>query len=55
MALVDEDAAPYARPDNACSGYPVTGSGARVWMDAGSGTLAQLQRHARLDEVDAGP
>ncbi|MFF3646945.1 MBL fold metallo-hydrolase [Streptomyces sp. NPDC002564] len=46
-------ATPYARPDNPCSGYLVTGGGARVWMDAGSGTLAQLQRHARLDEVDA--
>lgn len=24
-----------------------------MWVDAGSGTLAQLQRHARLDELDA--
>ncbi|GIJ12500.1 MBL fold metallo-hydrolase [Micromonospora andamanensis] len=24
-----------------------------MWVDAGSGTLAQLQRHVRLDELDA--
>ncbi|MFI7243116.1 MBL fold metallo-hydrolase [Streptomyces qinglanensis] len=46
-------ATPYASVDNACSGYLVSGGGTRVWMDAGSGTLAQLQRHVRLDEVDA--
>ncbi|MEW2223030.1 MBL fold metallo-hydrolase [Streptomyces sp. NPDC006990] len=46
-------ATPYASVDNACSGYLVSGRGTRVWMDAGSGTLAQLQRHVRLDEVDA--
>ena len=23
-----------------------------MWVDAGSGTLAQLQRHARLDELE---
>lgn len=31
----------------------MSGGGARVWVDAGSGTLAQLQRHVRLDELDA--
>ncbi|MGH4031157.1 MBL fold metallo-hydrolase [Actinomycetota bacterium Odt1-20B] len=46
-------ATPYASVDNPCSGYLVSGGGTRVWVDAGSGTLAQLQRHARLDEVDA--
>ncbi|GAB3846009.1 MBL fold metallo-hydrolase [Micromonospora andamanensis] len=39
--------------DNPCSGYLVSGGGTRVWVDAGSGTLAQLQRHVRLDELDA--
>ncbi|GAA2636612.1 MBL fold metallo-hydrolase [Dactylosporangium fulvum] len=39
--------------DNPCSGYLVSGGGSRVWVDAGSGTLAQLQRHVRLDELDA--
>ncbi|MFI0899311.1 MBL fold metallo-hydrolase [Streptomyces sp. NPDC020983] len=46
-------ATPYASVDNPCSGYLVTGGGARVWMDAGSGTLAQLQRHTRLEDLDA--
>ncbi|OKJ04092.1 beta-lactamase [Streptomyces sp. CB01249] len=46
-------ATPYASVDNPCSGYLVSSGGTRVWVDAGSGTLAQLQRHVRLDEVDA--
>lgn len=46
-------ATPYASVDNPCSGYLVSSGGTRVWMDAGSGTLAQLQRHVRLDELDA--
>jgi ribonuclease BN (tRNA processing enzyme) len=46
-------ATPYASVDNPCSGYLVSGGSTRVWVDAGSGTLAQLQRHVRLDEVDA--
>ncbi|MFJ2766819.1 MBL fold metallo-hydrolase [Streptomyces sp. NPDC087300] len=46
-------ATPYASVDNPCSGYLVSGGGARIWVDAGSGALAQLQRHLRLDEVDA--
>jgi ribonuclease BN (tRNA processing enzyme) len=43
----------YPGPGGACSGYLVTGGGANVWLDAGSGTLANLQRHVRLDDVDA--
>lgn len=31
----------------------MSGGDTRVWMDAGSGTLAQLQRYVRLDELDA--
>jgi ribonuclease BN (tRNA processing enzyme) len=46
-------ATPYASVDNPCSGYLLTHGDTRVWVDAGSGTLAQLQRHARLDELDA--
>ena len=46
-------ATPYPSVDNPCSGYLLSGGGARVWVDAGNGTLAQLQRHARLDELDA--
>ncbi|MCX4820593.1 MBL fold metallo-hydrolase [Streptomyces sp. NBC_01142] len=46
-------ATPYPSVDNPCSGYLVTGGDVRLWMDAGTGTLAQLQRHVRLDELDA--
>lgn len=37
----------------ACSGYLVDDGATRAWVDAGSGTLANLQRHVALDEVDA--
>jgi ribonuclease BN (tRNA processing enzyme) len=43
----------YPVPDEACSGYLVRGAGATVWLDAGPGTLANLQRHVRPAEVDA--
>ena len=43
----------YAGPGGAASGYLVRGGGATVWLDAGSGTLANLQRHVSLDAVDA--
>jgi ribonuclease BN (tRNA processing enzyme) len=46
-------ATPYPSVDNPCSGYLVSSGATRLWMDAGSGTLAQLQRHTRLDELDA--
>jgi ribonuclease BN (tRNA processing enzyme) len=37
----------------ACSGYLVDDGTTRLWLDAGSGTLANLQRHVSLDRVDA--
>ena len=43
----------YPAPGGACSGYLVRGGGTAVWLDAGSGTLANLQRHLDLDELDA--
>ena len=43
----------YPGRGQACSGYLVQGGGTTVWMDAGSGTMANLQEHIRLDEVDA--
>ena len=43
----------YPGPGEACSGYLVRGAGATVWLDAGSGTLANLQRHVGLGDVDA--
>ncbi|MGZ0152660.1 MBL fold metallo-hydrolase [Kribbella sp. WER1] len=46
-------ATPYPSADNPCSGYLVASGGTRIWMDAGTGTLGPLQRHTRLDELDA--
>ncbi|MDQ3145608.1 MAG: MBL fold metallo-hydrolase, partial [Actinomycetota bacterium] len=43
----------YPGPGAACSGYLMQGGGVAVWVDAGSGTLANLQRHVDLDELDA--
>ena len=35
----------YPSPGGACSGYLVEGADTKVWVDAGSGTFANLQRH----------
>jgi ribonuclease BN (tRNA processing enzyme) len=43
----------YPGPGAACSGYLLQGGGVTVWLDAGSGTLANLQRHIGLEQVDA--
>ena len=43
----------YPGPGGACSGYLVDDGTTRVWIDAGSGTLANLQRHVRPADVDA--
>ncbi|MER5379663.1 MBL fold metallo-hydrolase [Streptomyces sp. NPDC002688] len=45
---------PHPRPGRPCSGYLLRGGGAEVWVDAGPGTFAELQRHtdpARLDAI----
>ncbi|MFK4068967.1 MBL fold metallo-hydrolase [Streptomyces sp. NPDC029674] len=44
---------PYPSADNPCSGYLVSSGDTHIWVDAGSGTLGPLQRHVRLDELDA--
>jgi len=47
-------ASPHPRPGRPCSGYLLRGGGAEVWVDAGFGTFAELQRHmdpARLTAV----
>jgi ribonuclease BN (tRNA processing enzyme) len=41
----------YPSPGGACSGYLVEGAGTRVWVDAGSGTFANLQKH--LPDLEA--
>jgi len=43
----------YAGPGGACSGYLLDDGDTRVWVDAGSGTLANLQRHLDVADVDA--
>ena len=43
----------YAAPGGACSGYLVEDGTTTVWVDAGSGTLANLQRHVAFADVDA--
>ncbi|MCL4449281.1 MAG: MBL fold metallo-hydrolase [Actinobacteria bacterium] len=42
----------------ACSGYLLqcvndSAEGTRIWIDAGSGSMSNLQRHISLDDVDA--
>ena len=43
----------YAGVDLACSGYLVRAPGSTVMMDAGPGTLANLQRHVSPTQLDA--
>jgi ribonuclease BN (tRNA processing enzyme) len=46
-------ATPYPQPDRACSGYLLAAGDTRVWVDAGPGSLANLQRHTALESLDA--
>jgi ribonuclease BN (tRNA processing enzyme) len=43
----------YPGPGGACSGYLLRCDATTVWLDAGSGSLANLQRHVALDAIDA--
>lgn len=43
----------YPVPDGACSGYLLQQDGFALWVDAGSGTFAELQRHVPIQAVDA--
>jgi len=42
----------YPGPGEACSGYLVRSASTTLMVDAGSGTLANLQRHVAIDDVD---
>ena len=42
----------FAGAGGACSGYLVRGGGTNLWVDCGPGTLANLQEHIDLDELD---
>ena len=43
----------YPGPGGACSGFLVTCEGTAVWLDAGPGSLANLQLHLDLRDLDA--
>ncbi len=43
----------YAGPGSPCSGYLLEAGGRTLWVDAGGGTLAELQRHRSLADLDA--
>ena len=43
----------YPGPAGACSGYLVQCEGTSIWVDAGSGTMSNLQRHISLHDIDA--
>src|SRR3954452_9087721 len=43
----------YPGRDGAASGSLVQSDQATIWLDAGNGTLANLQRHIGLGDVDA--
>lgn len=43
----------YPGPGMACSGYLVRAERTTIWLDAGSGTMANLQRHVAIADVDA--
>lgn len=42
----------YAGPDGACSGFLVRSDTTTLLLDAGPGTLANLQRHVPLEQLD---
>lgn len=42
----------YAGPGGACSGYLLRTATTSIWMDCGPGSLANLQRHVPLIELD---
>jgi ribonuclease BN (tRNA processing enzyme) len=43
----------YPDPNRACSGYLVEAAGRRLWLDAGSGTLARLLARCSLADIDS--
>jgi ribonuclease BN (tRNA processing enzyme) len=43
----------WARPGGAACGYLVRHEGFNLWVDLGTGTMANLQRHVELDQVHA--
>ena len=46
-------ASPHPRPGRPCSGYLLRGGGGEIWVDAGPGTFAELQRHTDPERITA--
>jgi len=44
--------ASYPAPGGACSGYLVESGSTWVWLDAGTGTMANLERYTDIDALD---
>ena len=45
--------ASYPSVGGACSGYLVQSGSTSIWLDAGTGTMANLQKHIDIDTLDA--
>jgi ribonuclease BN (tRNA processing enzyme) len=44
----------YGAPaGGACSSYLVRAGGTTIWLDCGNGSFANLQQHARVEDIDA--
>jgi ribonuclease BN (tRNA processing enzyme) len=43
----------YPVPDNPCTGFLLEQGEARIWVDAGTGTMAAVQRLLPLERIDA--
>ena len=43
----------YAKKVGACTGFLVQSTGANVWLDAGPGTLGNLQKHIEIEQLTA--
>ncbi len=43
----------YPVPDNPCTGFLLEHGEARIWIDAGNGTMAAVQRILPLERIDA--
>ena len=42
----------YAAPGDACSGYLIRSATTSIWLDTGPGTLANVQQHVALEDID---
>ena len=42
----------YPAPGTACSGYLLRTASTAIWLDCGTGTLSNLQRHVPLTDLD---